>query len=101
MDEKHTPRNTWFGWGFFEALHCPIPYKRAKPKLTRFQKAEHWICRGPAKRIKAKSPVHGWKNKKEVKTEGSHLPGWGGVLLGIPSAAMQPCPARQVCGLTR
>jgi hypothetical protein len=45
--------------------------------------------------VEAKSPLNGWKNKKEVKTEGSHLPGWGGVLLDNPSGghAVLPCQA--------
>jgi hypothetical protein len=67
------------------------------------QEAGDWNRLEFAENVKAKSQRNGNKNKKEVKTEGSHLPGWGGVgcCLATSQAAMQSCPARQVCGLTR
>src|SRR5579859_3686783 len=37
-----------------------------------------------------------WRNKKEVKTQGSHLPGWWGVADRSSAAEAQACPARQV-----
>ena len=59
------------------------------------QEAGDWNRLEFAENVKAKSQRNGNKNKKEVKTEGSHLPGWGGVLLGNLSGghAVLPCQA--------